>query len=115
MINITVSKDAFDDIAPMLKPYLKDHCNYCGRKIKKDTFGILAKQITCCDNMVCLSQAIVDMEEIKNSKEEKSELNHIPQDGIRREVKQPVDEGSRALGDSKSTDDKIGDVLNENY
>jgi len=65
MEQITLDKSVFDEIKPLLEPYIKDHCNYCGIKITKKTFGLLSREITCCSNMVCLIQAIEDMEEMK--------------------------------------------------
>jgi len=64
MEEIQIDKKVFDDLAPMLKPYLKEHCNYCGCKITKETFGLLSREITCCKSMVCLINAIDDMEEL---------------------------------------------------
>ena len=64
MEEIQIDKESFEYLAPMLRPYLKEHCNYCGCKITKDTFGLLAKEITCCGNIVCLTQSIGDMDKL---------------------------------------------------
>ena len=64
MQQITLSKEVFDEMKPLLKPYIKDHCNYCGDEITKDTFGFLSRDITSCGNLLCLSHAITDGDEI---------------------------------------------------
>lgn len=69
MEKITISKDVFDDIAPYLKPYMKDYCNYCGRKITKDSFGLLSREITTCNSIICLAEAILDEDELNSVNE----------------------------------------------
>ena len=65
MKEITLDKSSFDDIKPMLKPYVKNHCNYCGVKITKDNFGLLARETTCCNNFICLTEALGDIDTMK--------------------------------------------------
>lgn len=68
MEEIKLNKENFEKIAPELKPWLKDHCNYCGEKITKKTFGFLSKNITCCKSELCLFLAMDDKEEIEKLK-----------------------------------------------
>lgn len=65
MEKIIISKDVFDKVAPHIKPYLKDNCNYCGEKITRDSFGLISRDTTCCNSLLCLSQAVMDEDELK--------------------------------------------------
>ena len=62
-----IDKEVFDRIAPLLKPHIKDCCDYCGCKITRDTFGLLDRDITCCQNMICLIEAINDLDKKESS------------------------------------------------
>ena len=63
---IELPKDKFEEIKELMNPYIKDHCNYCGIKIDKTSFGFLSRDITSCNNIICLTQAIEDKENIIN-------------------------------------------------
>ena len=65
MENISIDKTLFNKMKGQMKPWLKDHCNYCGKKIDEDTFGFLSKNITSCKSELCLMLAVNDLEEMK--------------------------------------------------
>lgn len=54
MKEITISKKLFDSLKLLLKDYIKDNCDYCNDKITSDNFGILSKNVTCCNSFICL-------------------------------------------------------------
>lgn len=58
MEKIEISKEVFDDIKPLLKDYIKDNCDYCNEKITRNNFGMLSKNVTCCNHLMCLFDLI---------------------------------------------------------
>ena len=59
MSYITISKDVFNTFKKeMLREYIKDNCDFCGEKITKDNFGLLTRDVTCCNSTFCLVIAI---------------------------------------------------------
>ena len=62
---IKLNKEKFEEMKKVLSPYIKDRCNYCGEKITKDNFGLLAKHITSCKSIFCMTHSIEDLDEIQ--------------------------------------------------
>jgi len=65
MKHIKLTEENFDKIAPRLKPFLKNYCNYCGEKITGKTYGFLSRSVTACKSLLCLTLAVSDLKEIK--------------------------------------------------
>ena len=68
MVNyITLDKEIFPTIMKMLD--LKNvKCSSCGKRLRKDNFGLIHKDFYSCNSLLCLTEAI---EIIENSKGEK--------------------------------------------
>jgi len=60
MKEIQIDKECFESLKKAIGDSIKDKCDYCGKKITKDTFGLLSKDITCCNDLICLVQAVTD-------------------------------------------------------
>ena len=56
MEQIVIDKEAFKKLKPVLKPHLKDNCDFCGVKVTGDNFGLLAKDYTVCQSLICLTE-----------------------------------------------------------
>jgi tRNA(Ile2) C34 agmatinyltransferase TiaS len=72
---IVLDKSAFREVMKLLD-VKKPKCKYCGVQVKKNNFGLIAKDIISCKNICCLIQAIHEQEherDIKNwQKKEKA-------------------------------------------
>ena len=55
---LKITSENYEQLKYKLKPHLKENCKYCNIKIDKETFGYLSREITCCRNMICISQAV---------------------------------------------------------
>ena len=56
MKQIVIDKSVFKELKPLLKPHIKDNCDFCGEKINGDTFGLLEKDFTICKSLLCLTE-----------------------------------------------------------
>ena len=65
MENITISKELFDEIMPHLKLHIKDFCKYCGEKITRENFGLISKDITCCNSILCITESVAEEDSLK--------------------------------------------------
>ncbi len=41
-------------------------CKYCGVKITKDNFGLLSKDITCCNSILCITESVAEEDDDVN-------------------------------------------------
>lgn len=71
MKKVVLSKDMFDIIKDLCSPYIKDYCDFCKCIVNRDNFGILTKDYTCCNNIICLFEYMEkEEEELKQRGEE---------------------------------------------
>jgi len=78
MKNIKISKEIFDKLIPHLKPHMKDNCKYCGVKITRDNFGLLSKDITCCNSILCITESVAEEEDVNVAKQDVKGRKKVP-------------------------------------
>jgi hypothetical protein len=67
MEEIQIDKNTFDWLREdVLKGEIKDTCKFCGVKVTRDNFGYIAKGTTCCNNFICLFEALKEEEKRAN-------------------------------------------------
>ena len=59
---IELHKSAFQELIKLLD-ITEPKCKYCGIQVRKNNFGLIAKDIISCKNIICLSQAVGEFEQ----------------------------------------------------
>jgi len=54
---IQIDKANFDFIKKILGKEIKTKCDFCKCKLNRDNFGLIAKDISSCNNLLCLIES----------------------------------------------------------
>ena len=61
---IQIDKQSFNQLMELLD-YKQIHCTICGKKINSSNFGLIAKDLFSCNNVLCLMEAVEKFEQEK--------------------------------------------------
>ena len=66
MEQIQIDKENFEILKKEVGNLMGERCSCCETKITKDTFGLLAKEVTSCKHPVCLTYALDKLGELRD-------------------------------------------------
>ena len=58
---IALDKSAFQEVMKLLD-IRKPKCKYCGVLVRKNNFGLIAKNVISCKSIVCLIETVNELE-----------------------------------------------------
>lgn len=61
---VQLHKENFDVVMELLGE-TNIRCKFCGDKVTKDNFGMIAKDIYSCNNLMCQIEAVTEFETVK--------------------------------------------------
>jgi len=70
---VAVQKEQFTELKQLLGDSIKPNCKYCDKPINKENFGFISIDVTCCDDLICLAQSVVESDAVHAISETKQD------------------------------------------